>query len=101
MTNWTWKIAVLILGPLWALGAACAQDKNADQKYSAIRADIEREIAAGRATGVAVALAHKGKIVWEDGFGWADKARGRRVTAHTPFSLASVTKPFTTTTLMV
>jgi CubicO group peptidase (beta-lactamase class C family) len=74
--------------------------QGADQ-YDAIRQDIEREIAAGRATGVAVALTHRGKIIWEEGFGWGDKKRGRRVTPDTPFSLASVTKPFTTTALMV
>lgn len=51
--------------------------------------------------GVAVALTRDGKIIWQEGFGWADKERGRRVTPDTPFSLASVTKPFTTTALMV
>jgi CubicO group peptidase (beta-lactamase class C family) len=70
-------------------------------QYDAIRQDIKHEITAGRATGVAVALTHHGKIVWQEGFGWADKERGRRVTPDTPFSLASVTKPFTTTALMV
>jgi CubicO group peptidase (beta-lactamase class C family) len=95
MTTWAIRLPILILAALCSVGAACAQDQ-----YSAIRADIEREIASGRATGVAVALTHKGKIVWQEGFGWADKERGRRVTPHTPFSLASVTKPFTTTALM-
>jgi CubicO group peptidase (beta-lactamase class C family) len=70
-------------------------------QYDAIRQDIEHEIAAGRASGGAVALTHNGKIIWQEGFGWADKERGRRVTPDTPFSLASVTKPFTTTALMV
>ncbi|HJU27232.1 MAG TPA: serine hydrolase domain-containing protein [Rhodanobacteraceae bacterium] len=76
-----------------------ARVASADQ-YDAIRKDIEREIAAGHATGVAVALTHHGEIVWQEGFGWADKARKRRVTPDTPFSLASITKPFTTTALM-
>jgi len=74
--------------------------QGADQ-YDAIRQDIEREIAAGRASGVAVSLTQRGKVIWQEGFGWADKKRGRRVTPDTPFSLASVTKPFTTTALMV
>ena len=94
MTTWATRLLILVLGVL-SVGAAGAQDQ-----YSAIRADIEREIAAGRATGVAVAVTHKGKIVWQEGFGWADKERGHRVTPNTPFSLASVTKPFTTTALM-
>jgi CubicO group peptidase (beta-lactamase class C family) len=96
MTTWTIRLPILILAALCSFGAVSAQDQ-----YSAIRADIERAIAAGKATGVAVALTHKGKIVWQEGFGWADKERGRRVTPDTPFSLASVNKPFTTTALMV
>ena len=70
-------------------------------QYDALREDIEHEISAGRATGVGVALTHRGNIIWESGFGWADKERGRHATPDTPFSLASVTKPFTTTTLMI
>lgn len=74
--------------------------QGADQ-YDAIREDIQREITSSRASGVAVALTQRGKVIWQEGFGWADKKRGRRVTPDTPFSLASVTKPFTTTALMV
>lgn len=85
---------------LFAIAALMlVQTAHADQ-YDAIRKDIEHEIAAGRATGVAVALTHHGKIIWQEGFGWADKARKRRVTPDTSFSLASVTKTFTTTALM-
>src|SRR5437870_4945088 len=85
-----------------ASGALCfAQSAHGADPYSAIRQDIAREIAVGRATGVAVALTQNGKIIWQEGFGWTDKERGRRATPDTPFSLASVTKPFTTTALMV
>lgn len=38
-------------------------------------------------------------IVWEEGFGWADRERGLRVTPHSAFSLQSVTKPFSATLL--
>ena len=85
-----------------ASGAFCfVQSAHGADPYSAIRQDIAREIAVGRATGVAVALTQNGKIIWQEGFGWADKERGRRATPDTSFSLASVTKPFTTTALMV
>jgi CubicO group peptidase (beta-lactamase class C family) len=87
---------IRVVAALFLLKTAQSEDR-----HGAIRQDIEREIAAGRATGVAVALTHHGKIIWEEGFGWADKDRGRRATPDTPFSLASVTKPFTTTALMV
>jgi CubicO group peptidase (beta-lactamase class C family) len=88
--------AVAVIAAVVFVAAAQGGDQ-----YDAIRQDIEREIAAGRASGVAVALTQRGKVIWQEGFGWADKKRGRRVTSDTPFSLASVTKPFTTTALMV
>lgn len=73
---------------------------SADIRYVAIARDINTEIQAGRLTGVAVALVHRGRIVWEQGFGWADQASHRKATAHTPFSLASTTKTFTTAVVM-
>jgi CubicO group peptidase (beta-lactamase class C family) len=45
-------------------------------------------------------VAHGGSIVWEEGFGWANREVRLKATAHTPFTLASITKPFTATTLM-
>src|SRR5437667_10804834 len=85
-----------------ASGAFCfVQSAHGADPYSAIRQDIAREIAVGRATGVAVALNQNGKIIWQEGFGWADKERGRRATPDPPCCLASVTKPFRTTALMV
>ncbi len=43
---------------------------------------------------------HAGRIVWEEGFGWANRETGVKATPHTPFSMASITKPFTATTIM-
>jgi len=68
--------------------------------FAPVREHILKAVAHGQATGVAVAVAQKGRIVWEEGFGWANREAGLKATAHTPFSLASITKPFTTTTLM-
>jgi CubicO group peptidase (beta-lactamase class C family) len=70
-------------------------------QYSHIGTLIRREIELGHVTGFAVALTHHGRIVWQEGFGWADKRRRRLATANTPFSIASMTKPFTTTAMMV
>ncbi len=50
---------------------------------------------------IAVAVARDGRILWEEGFGWADRERGLLSTPHTPYSLASISKPITTTGLMV
>ena len=68
--------------------------------FEAVRKLILQAIAHGKATGVAVAVAHRGSIAWEEGFGWANREARLKTTAHTPFTLASITKPFTATTLM-
>jgi CubicO group peptidase (beta-lactamase class C family) len=68
--------------------------------FEPVRDRILKEIASGAATGVAVAVAHRGQIIWEEGFGWANHEAAVKATSRTPFSLASLTKPFTTTTLM-
>jgi CubicO group peptidase (beta-lactamase class C family) len=82
------------------VGAVQASASIPASVRTSIENDINKEIAAGRLTGVSLALVSHGRIVWEQGFGWADQQAGRKVTAHTPFSIASTTKPFTTTALM-
>ena len=57
-------------------------------------------VAQGTATGVSVAVAHRGRIVWQEGFGWANREAAVKATASTPFCLASITKAFTATLLM-
>ena len=65
-----------------------------------MRQRILEEIASGKANAVAVAVVHEGSLVWEEGFGFADGEKLTKATAHTPFCLASITKPFTATLLM-
>lgn len=50
--------------------------------------------------GMAVAVAHEGRIVWEAGFGWADREKRRAASEHTVFPIASVTKSMTATGIM-
>lgn len=85
----------------YASGGEVASEKNhAAESFASVRKQASDAVARGEATGVAIALTQHGHIVWEEGFGWANREKGLRVTAHTPFCLASITKPFTTTTLM-
>jgi CubicO group peptidase (beta-lactamase class C family) len=93
-----WPCLVALLS--FATACAAAETPSADNVYAEIRRDIDAEIAAGRLTGVSVALVAHGRIVWEQGFGWADREAGRKATAHTAFSIASTTKPLTTTAMM-
>lgn len=81
---------------VWASAAWGAPDR-----FRNVRAFIQEEIDAGRVPSLTVAVARRGEIVWEDGFGWADRERQIPATPHTMFSLASVSKPLTATGLMV
>lgn len=68
--------------------------------FASVGNRIQDSIGRGDSTGVAVAVVQGGRIVWEEGFGWANEEAGVKATPHTPFSLASITKPFTATTIM-
>lgn len=50
---------------------------------------------------ISVAVAQKGKIVWEESFGWADVAKRKPATPDTPYAIASTTKPITATAIMI
>src|ERR1041385_6319901 len=58
---------------------------------------LECERLASRIPGVQVAVAVNGKLVWSEGFGYADAARKRPVTRETQFRIGSVSKPLTAT----
>lgn len=61
---------------------------------------IDEFICARRMTGVAISVTEQGRPLWEQGFGLADIGTARPVTRDTPFSLASVTKPFTAAAIL-
>ena len=55
-------------------------------------------------TGVAsivVAVAKEGKIIWEEGFGWANKEKEIEAAPHIMYPIASITKSMTATALMI
>lgn len=63
--------------------------------------NLDNDIAAkADVPGLAVAVTKEGKIIYERGFGWADRERGLRATPNTPFALASVSKSITATAIM-
>jgi CubicO group peptidase (beta-lactamase class C family) len=69
--------------------------------FSGVRAAIRQELRKDGVPSLAVGVAKKGKIIWEEAFGLADIARGIASTPETMYSLASISKPFTATGLMV
>lgn len=81
-------------------GTTAFHDEVNNVNFEPVRSRIQQSIERGEATGVAVAVVSGGRIIWEEGFGWANQEAGQNATSHTPFSLASITKPFTATVMM-
>ena len=55
----------------------------------------------GRRPGGAVAVVHKGEGVHRKGYGFANLSTGTKIDPKTPFRLASLTKPFVATAIMM
>ena len=92
-------LAVASLGLVF-LGATDAKAQAAPD-FSSVRDEIRRALVAWDQPSMAVAVARGGEVVWEEGFGWADRERRVPATEHTMYSLASISKPITATGLMI
>jgi CubicO group peptidase (beta-lactamase class C family) len=56
------------------------------------RATLEERMAAYRVPGLSIAVVRDFRVEWAKGYGWADRAAGRRVTARTLFAPGSISK---------
>jgi CubicO group peptidase (beta-lactamase class C family) len=71
-----------------------------NSQFDHVRSQIELLMQKDQLPSVVVAVAQHRKIIWEQGFGWADREQLRPATPETLYSLASISKPFTATAIM-
>jgi len=64
------------------------------------RGEIESLREALKIPGLSAGVVYDSKLIWADGFGYADLEQRIAATADTPYGLASVTKPFAAFLLM-
>lgn len=76
------------------------QDALAADRFDEVREYIRAELVRQSVPSISVAVAQDGKIIWEEGFGWADREQRVSANEHTMYSLASISKPVTATGLM-
>ncbi len=69
--------------------------------FDSVRDSIRTGLVSTGMPSIAVAVARDGKILWEEGFGWADREKRIPASEHTMYSLASISKPITATGLMI
>lgn len=81
--------------------AAGGRVSEAKGRFEPVREYIRKQIAERSVPSITVAVARDGQIIWEEGFGWADRDKRIPADEHTMYSLASISKPITATGLMV
>jgi CubicO group peptidase (beta-lactamase class C family) len=81
--------------------AASACSKSRADPFEPIREKIRAELPKQGVSSLTVAVGREGEIVWEEGFGLADRERQLPATPHTAYSMASISKPITATGLML
>lgn len=94
--------------PLSPTRMLAAQRTPATRQASAIapttldslRGHIRRVMDSTKAPSIAVAVAKNGRVIWEEGFGFADVERRTPATPTTLYSMASISKPMTATGVM-
>src|SRR4051812_31780772 len=69
--------------------------------FDSVRELIRSQLIERALPSLAVGVAREGVIIWEEGFGWADRENQIPATPNILYSLASISKPITTTGLMV
>src|SRR4051812_48118587 len=77
------------------------QRTRADDNFAPVKERIAKALQETNVPSISVAVVRDGKIVWEEGFGWADRENRVQASEHTLYSVASVSKPITATGLMV
>ena len=84
-----------------ALHASAVVAQTATDRFAAVRDTINAILAGGTHASIAVAVARNDSILWQEGFGFANREKRIRATPETMYSLASISKPFTATGVMV
>jgi CubicO group peptidase (beta-lactamase class C family) len=74
---------------------------SSDERFVKVRQVISSGLEARNVPSVSIAAAQKGRVIWEESFGWADREKHIKASPETVYSLASTTKPMTATSLLV
>ena len=94
------KLATLVLLALLSSRCFCNAESTKPD-FSPVRMLIKKWMDAESVPSIAIAVTRRGQIVWEEGFGWADRENRIPATENTPYYVASVSKTFTATAVMI
>lgn len=97
------KLCLALLGGALSEGLAHASDvipAPTRSTWDDLRRLMREAVNDAGTPSVSVALALDGRLAFTHAAGWADRARRIVASIHTPYSVASVTKPITATAVM-
>lgn len=80
--------------------SSLADASSLPEVVSEVRSNILVDFAP-KVPGLSIAVGQDGKIIWSEGFGFADLEAKKPVTPHTMFRIGSVSKPLTAAGLML
>ena len=83
------------------LAAVAAAAAIASAQASAIDALVEKTMASEHIEGATVAVAVRGKVAYEKGFGFADAGTKKRASADTVYPIGSISKQFTAACILL
>jgi CubicO group peptidase (beta-lactamase class C family) len=98
-------VTMLVLLPFFLSSSLLGQTTTATQKhepdFANVRKYIQQQMATQFVPSISVAVVRDKTILWEEGFGLANRQNHMKATELTPYSLASVTKTITGTAIMM
>ncbi len=84
---------------LVSLSAGAQKKPAADTRLAGLDAELQKVLDTWKASGFAVAVVEKNKIIYSKGFGFSDYEKKTPVTANTLFAIGSCSKAFTSAVL--
>jgi CubicO group peptidase (beta-lactamase class C family) len=98
MKRWIKNVILLIAAGFFILPAKATADiPGFEQRLERLAKQLEQKRQEYHVPGLAVGVVKEDKIVFTEGFGWADIANKKPVTPETLFALGSSSKAFTAT----
>jgi CubicO group peptidase (beta-lactamase class C family) len=73
----------------------------AEERFLAARQELLDRVASGELPSISVAVFEKGKVLWEESLGWADREAGRAATPESLYGMGSLGKSILATAVMV
>lgn len=93
-TSCIWSIvAGILMFNVGSISHALPKDVACPDELKDVRLTILKQVERGWVPGAFIVVMKRGKVIWAEGFGYADIEKGLKADSNTVYLLASVSKP--------